>query len=452
MPPKVEQSDKEAAPSLATSDNALKPLYVPKIPVRRKKVETAEQNMDILAGPQQRQPRTAPERPKRDRPGQAPVKVSFQAPTRGLNTRSAPGRTTYSSNTVDSYNENQDGEYVFASEEKPDISDIPPQPLPFVTTANDLPWQDYWTGPEPEGLPAYKDPSLPSVIEAMKNISLDKPSSPQMEDTSPEVYPPLSGHGNMFPFQSAADWFYPPVNMKIEKIASETPTIKKEHIKTEHEEVEAEENQQSNEMTQLKEQLLLFQLPSHLPVITAPSVAPSTIPSSASSANNSMTLPQNSSSSSGFMSVSTLNTSNTFYDQALAHDEPIIIDDISKAGITTTQLAKQYKVFSSNDENCIKNVPSGQIGELVVYKSGKVKMRIGKVLYDVSAGVHTPFRQEVVAITPKDNDNHKSDEPTMQLHNLGAVRNHVIVSLDVQSLANQKEKEGKYVPSIDSTN
>lgn len=43
---------------------------------------------------------------------------------------------------------------------------------------------------------------------------------------------------------------------------------------------------------------------------------------------------------------------------------------------------------------------SGKIGKLVVFKSGKMRMKIGKVVYDVAAGTDCSFLQTVVAVDP----------------------------------------------------
>jgi len=43
-------------------------------------------------------------------------------------------------------------------------------------------------------------------------------------------------------------------------------------------------------------------------------------------------------------------------------------------------------------------LPSGNIGKLLIYKSGKVKLKVGDQLFDVSTGMPCNFLQEVVAI------------------------------------------------------
>jgi len=50
----------------------------------------------------------------------------------------------------------------------------------------------------------------------------------------------------------------------------------------------------------------------------------------------------------------------------------------------------------------LKELPGGFKGKLLVFKSGKVKMRLGDLLFDVSAGSNCIFPQEVVAINTRE--------------------------------------------------
>ncbi|KAG2651194.1 hypothetical protein PVAP13_1NG251400, partial [Panicum virgatum] len=50
----------------------------------------------------------------------------------------------------------------------------------------------------------------------------------------------------------------------------------------------------------------------------------------------------------------------------------------------------------------LKELPGGFMGKLLVFKSGKVKMRLGDLLFDVSAGSNCIFPQEVVAINTRE--------------------------------------------------
>ncbi|XP_059317993.1 uncharacterized protein LOC132068433 isoform X2 [Lycium ferocissimum] len=46
----------------------------------------------------------------------------------------------------------------------------------------------------------------------------------------------------------------------------------------------------------------------------------------------------------------------------------------------------------------LQELPAGNMGKMLVYKSGKIKLKLGDILYDVSPGVDCAFSQDVVAI------------------------------------------------------
>ncbi|GFR43575.1 hypothetical protein Agub_g4671, partial [Astrephomene gubernaculifera] len=50
-----------------------------------------------------------------------------------------------------------------------------------------------------------------------------------------------------------------------------------------------------------------------------------------------------------------------------------------------------------------RELPSGRIGKLLVFKSGRVKLAVGDVLLDVSTGLPNQHRQDVVALNPSSN-------------------------------------------------
>ncbi|GIL70247.1 hypothetical protein Vretimale_3526 [Volvox reticuliferus] len=72
----------------------------------------------------------------------------------------------------------------------------------------------------------------------------------------------------------------------------------------------------------------------------------------------------------------------------------------------------------------VRDTPSGRIGKLLVFRSGKVKMQVGDVLMDVSLGLPNQHRQDVVAINPSSN----------ACVFLGDVTQRVLVSPDVLQL------------------
>lgn len=56
-------------------------------------------------------------------------------------------------------------------------------------------------------------------------------------------------------------------------------------------------------------------------------------------------------------------------------------------------------------ENVMKTIPKhSAFGKLRIYKSGKMKMQIGKNLYDVSPGINCKFAQDLAVISPDTNE------------------------------------------------
>ncbi len=114
--------------------------------------------------------------------------------------------------------------------------------------------------------------------------------------------------------------------------------------------------------------------------------------------------------------------------ESLVHDDPMIVDDASvRTSLSALALASQYKVFVPQTENNIKNLPQGQIGKLVIHKSGKVRLMIGETALEVTAGITPPFLQELVSISA-------SSRGTNDLHFLGPISKHAVCSIDVDHI------------------
>eukprot|EP00798_Chlamydomonas_sp_ICE-L_P016352 gene16352-22552_t len=77
----------------------------------------------------------------------------------------------------------------------------------------------------------------------------------------------------------------------------------------------------------------------------------------------------------------------------------------------------------------IKELPSGRIGKLLVFKSGKMKLQLGGVLMDVSVGTESSQRQDVAAI------NSQAGHCVL----LGEVGQRLVVSPDVMQLMDDTE-------------
>ena len=51
----------------------------------------------------------------------------------------------------------------------------------------------------------------------------------------------------------------------------------------------------------------------------------------------------------------------------------------------------------------IEDLPSGEIGQVLVYKSGKIKMKIGDVMMDMAQGLPVMHRMDVAALSAQSN-------------------------------------------------
>lgn len=80
----------------------------------------------------------------------------------------------------------------------------------------------------------------------------------------------------------------------------------------------------------------------------------------------------------------------------------------------------------------VRELPSGKVGKLLLFQSGKVKMQIGDVLLDVSPGVPCVTRQEVAAINAS----------AKMLVNLGPVTQRAVVCPDVWQLMADQDVPG----------
>lgn len=261
-----------------------------------------------------------------------------------------------------------------------------PVPVPFPATETEQQWLEGWTGADPIGLPAYKDPSLPVVTsELQRGISALNINAAAMPKPEPVVYPmdleAPTGTGGLLPFQNALPIFYPPRSAQAADDLSAAAA---------------------------RDPVVFFQLPSHLP---------------------SMPNEQK------MESIASLSQAPPSHELSLQHDLPMTVDDSAVKGTeTASSLSKQYKIFSPHDAHSITNLDAGRIGELVVYKSGKVKLRIGDTLLDVSLGAPVPHYEEAVVIG-------RDAKGDMEMAPLGPFNQRVVCSLDVDDLLKRKTLE-----------
>uniref|UniRef100_A0A0D9VGC7 Uncharacterized protein n=1 Tax=Leersia perrieri TaxID=77586 RepID=A0A0D9VGC7_9ORYZ len=99
--------------------------------------------------------------------------------------------------------------------------------------------------------------------------------------------------------------------------------------------------------------------------------------------------------------------------------------------VTRSDWTDQKKGHQSIQGCHLEELPGGLMGKILVYNSGKMKMKLGDVLFDVSAGMKCEFLQEVVVIN------------TREKHccSLGEISNRVIVAPDIDYLLDSMNKE-----------
>ncbi|KAF2287149.1 hypothetical protein GH714_038440 [Hevea brasiliensis] len=98
-----------------------------------------------------------------------------------------------------------------------------------------------------------------------------------------------------------------------------------------------------------------------------------------------------------------------------------------KRSATADGLDVKESSRSSVEKTCkVEDLPAGQMGKMLVYRSGAVKLKLGETLYDVSPGVDCVFAQDVVAIN------------TAEKHCcvVAEINKHAIITPDVDSIIN----------------
>lgn len=72
-----------------------------------------------------------------------------------------------------------------------------------------------------------------------------------------------------------------------------------------------------------------------------------------------------------------------------------------------------------------------QMGKLLVFRSGAVKLQLGKVLLDVTACGESGIQQEVICVNTRDKDTAGSSGDIVFL---GSLHHEVVVSPDIEQL------------------
>ncbi|CAL9091095.1 unnamed protein product [Musa acuminata var. zebrina] len=78
---------------------------------------------------------------------------------------------------------------------------------------------------------------------------------------------------------------------------------------------------------------------------------------------------------------------------------PLVNRSASSVGSSSTVDKKEHGAM----KGCkLEDLSAGYMGKIMVYKSGKVKMKLGDVLFDISPGVKCEFVQDIAAINTKE--------------------------------------------------
>lgn len=156
------------------------------------------------------------------------------------------------------------------------------------------------------------------------------------------------------------------------------------------------------------DQLFFIQLPSHLPRSQPPASSANTANNSTNNNNNSNTATTN-----GNVTVGTEASETPTPVSLLPRDESFMDE------------------FAIDFKPTLPTTPQGRLGSLVVYKSGRVKLRIGDVLYDVTPGMPLNFLQEVAVIEPEE----------QKFYSLGEINQRMVVSANIDSLLSAQDQK-----------
>ncbi|TVU15726.1 hypothetical protein EJB05_39264, partial [Eragrostis curvula] len=116
----------------------------------------------------------------------------------------------------------------------------------------------------------------------------------------------------------------------------------------------------------------------------------------------------------------------TLQPQSSAERDKGLEDNAEPANTSTKERRQPHSVHGMK----LKDLPGGFMGKMLVYKSGKVKMKIGDTIYDVSAGSNCMFVQEVAAMNIREK----------HCCTLGEVSKRAVVTPDIDYLLGSVDK------------
>ncbi|KOM26836.1 hypothetical protein LR48_Vigan325s000800 [Vigna angularis] len=104
---------------------------------------------------------------------------------------------------------------------------------------------------------------------------------------------------------------------------------------------------------------------------------------------------------------------------------PMVIQSSTDGGKDVNAKAKPPGGSKKVEKLCeLKDLPSGFMGKMLVYKSGKIKLKLGNTLYDVSSGMNCGFSQDVVAINTAEKN----------VCTIGEISKHATVTPDIDDI------------------
>ncbi|CAL5401557.1 unnamed protein product [Camellia sinensis] len=82
---------------------------------------------------------------------------------------------------------------------------------------------------------------------------------------------------------------------------------------------------------------------------------------------------------------------------------PMVKQSANAEGQEMVNNSEPPKSAGPSQKGCsLDELPGGFMGKMLVYKSGAVKLKLGDIIYDVSAGSNSEFAQDVVAINTEE--------------------------------------------------
>jgi DNA-directed RNA polymerase III subunit RPC4 len=100
-----------------------------------------------------------------------------------------------------------------------------------------------------------------------------------------------------------------------------------------------------------------------------------------------------------------------------------------KKTVISSSIDQDENIWTVPFANTLTELKSGFVGTMQVYKSGKVKLKLGDILFDVSPGTEFGFQEQVVHI----------DKDKKVCHTLGDIKAHLTCTPDIEYLLSKNK-------------